>query len=114
MNKDSGAFKMTVVDADDLPAVFQPPGRDAPPSPEQALRELRADLPTPLAVLLEEGTDGLTPREEQAFLERLQSDPNRSLREASRSRAEWRALLTDWLKEEANRFMAAAAQLAQK
>jgi hypothetical protein len=114
MNKESDAFEMTVVDARDLPAAFQPPGRDGAPSPKQALRELRADLPAPLAVLLENGVDGLTPREERAFLERLQSDPHRGLHDTSRSRAEWRALLTDWLKEEANRFMAAAAQLAQE
>lgn len=113
MDKTSDAFEMTVVDVRDLPPVFQPSEQEGAPSPGRALRELRADLPAPLSLLLEDGVDGLTPREEQAFLERLQSDPNRGLHDASRSREEWRALLTDWLKEEANRYMAAAAQLAQ-
>lgn len=96
---------MTVVEVSRLPEKFQPPGREA----ETDLR-----VPAPLAELIREATEGLTGAERGALLSRLRDEKPESLfveGRADATREEWRERLVRWLKEEANRFMAAAASL---
>jgi len=84
----------------------------APQSNRTANPRLR-NCPAPLQNLLDEVADGLTEDELQAFLSRIVADPDKSLRDRSRSRTEWRELLIDWLEEEADQFMAVAAGLRE-
>lgn len=95
---------MTVVEVEDLPERFRPPSRQEPSA---------ARVPAPLAELIEEATGGLTAAERGALLSRLQEEkPDLFAGEMeAASREEWRERLVTWLKEEANRFMAAAASL---
>jgi len=98
-------IEMTVVEASSLPEKFRP----AENTTEETLR-----LPPPLADLIEEATSGLTDAERGAFLSRLREDEAEVLASANgeeASREEWRERLIARLKEEANRFMAAAASL---
>ena len=83
-------------------------------SAEDRLKDVREglsqDLPEPLRNLLEEATGELTRKERDAFLSRIATDPEQTHQDSSRSEKEWRPVLVRWLKEQANRFMAAAAQ----
>jgi hypothetical protein len=105
-------IEMTVMEVESLPEKFRPP----PTSSDST-----AKLPGPLADLIQEATSGLTAAERGAFLDRLRDENpevfseglggNRSPSKESLSEEEWRKKLTHWLKQEANRFMAAAAGL---
>jgi hypothetical protein len=88
-----------IVKTSELPEHFQPPAEDSMPT---------AELPSPLLNLLEAATQDLTREERYAFLTRIQSEREKELREDSRPKEGWRELVIEWLKEEANRFMAAA------
>ena len=88
-----------IVKTSELPEHFQPPAEDT---------QSTAKLPSPLLDLLETATQDLSREERYAFLTRIQSEREIELREDSRPKEEWREILIDWLKEEANRFMAAA------
>lgn len=60
--------------------------------------------------MLEEATEELTEKEREAFLSRNADGQGHSLQNSSLTREEWRSVLVRLLKEQANRFMAAAAQ----
>ena len=100
------------------PARSRPFGAPQPSSPERSAEDrpravrggLSQDLPAPLRNLLEETTGELTRKERDAFLSRIASDPEQTLQDSSRGEKEWRPVLVRWLKEQANRFMAAAVQ----
>lgn len=100
-------IEMTVVEVGDLPERFRPPSRQQPSA------NSAASVPAPLAELIEEATGGLTAAERGALLSRLQEEkPDLFAGEMeAASREEWRERLVTWLKEKANRFMAAAAIL---
>lgn len=104
---------MTVMRAKNLPETFRPPSSST---------QATWPLPGPLADLVQEATAELTAAERGAFLDRLHQENPEIFSEkpvgserpgGSRnlSKEEWREKLTRWLKEEANRFMAAAASL---
>jgi hypothetical protein len=111
-------IEMTVMRVENLPETFRPPSSST---------EATGALPGPLADLIQEATSGLTAAERRAFLDRRHAenpevfyeepddsgDPgdSRGLSKEEWSKEEWRGKLTRWLKEEANRFMAAAAVL---
>lgn len=99
-------IEMTVMKVENLPEKFRPPPSNA---------RSTAKLPTPLADLIREATADLTGAERGAFLQRLRKERPEIFSEGSSglslSREEWREELASWLKEEANRFMAAAASL---
>jgi hypothetical protein len=110
-------IEMEVVQVHSLPEKFRPSPSSRAPATE--------DVPGPLAELIRETTSGLTGPEREVFLRRLreehpglfsgetggdgQEPPERLPEEFSEE--EWREELTRLLKEEANRFMAAAAGL---
>lgn len=71
---------------------------------------LSKKFPDSLQDLLEEATEELTEKEREAFLSRVTDSQGHSLQDSSLADEEWRAVLVRWLKEQANRFMAAAAQ----
>lgn len=108
---------MEVVRVQDLPEKFRPsPSGRAPAT---------GDVPGPLAELIQEATSGLTGPEREVFLRRLREehpwlfsgkngeDSHQLSGEPAEefSEEEWREEFTRLLKEEANRFMAAAAGL---
>ena len=114
-------IEMSVVKVGSLPEKFRPPSSGAPAT---------EDMPGPLAELIREATSGLTGPEREVFLRRLKEEhpglfsgetggdgqePPEGLpeefSEEQFSEEEWREELTRLLKEEANRFMAAAAGL---
>ncbi len=114
--------EMEVVEVQNLPEKFRPSSSGRAPAPE--------DVPGPLAELIREATSGLTGPEREVFLRRLREEhpelfsgksgeerhqpPGGSAEEFTEeelSEEEWREELTRLLKEEANRFMAAAAGL---
>ncbi|WP_251963933.1 hypothetical protein [Salinibacter ruber] len=109
--------KMEVVRVQDLPEKFRPSPSGRAPAAE--------DVPGPLAELIREATSGLTGLEREIFLRRLREEhpglfSGKSGEERHQlsggsteefSEEEWREELTRLLKEEANRFMAAAAGL---
>ncbi|MCS3701847.1 hypothetical protein GGQ20_003190 [Salinibacter ruber] len=123
----AGETEMEVVEVQDLPEKFRPSPSGRAPATE--------DVPGPLAELIREATSGLTGPEREVFLRRLREEhpglfsgksgeerhqpPGRPTEELSEeepseeqfSEEEWREELTRLLKEEANRFMAAAAGL---
>ncbi len=118
----AGETEMEVVEVQDLPEKFRPSPSGRGPVTE--------DVPGPLAELIREATSGLTGPEREVFLRRLREEhpelfsgksgeerhqpPVGSAEELSEeefSEEEWREELTRLLKEEANRFMAAAAGL---
>ncbi len=118
---------MEVMEVQDLPEKFRPSSSGRAPATE--------DVPRPLAELIQEATSGLTGPEREVFLRRLREEypglfsgksgeerhqpPGRPTEELSEEELseeqfpeeEWREELTRLLKEEANRFMAAAAGL---
>ncbi len=117
----AGEIKIEVVGGQDLPEKFRPPSRRAPAT---------EDVPGPLAELIREATSELIDSEPEVFLRRLREehpwlfsgkngeDSHQLLEEPAGkfsreefSEEEWREELTRLLKEEANRFMAAAAGL---
>lgn len=79
----------------------------------QAASPRLRNCPAPLQNLLDDVADGLTEAELRAFLGRIVADPDKSLRDRSRSRTEWRELLISWLEEEADQFMAVAEGLRE-
>ena len=108
---------MEVVEVQDLPEKFRPSPSGRAPATE--------DVPSPIAELIWEATSGLTGPEREVFLRRLREEhpglfsgetggdgqePPEGLPEEF-SEEEWQEELTRLLKEEANRFMAAAAGL---
>ena len=120
-------IEMEVVQVHSLPEKFRPsPSGKAPPT---------GDVPGPLAELIREATSGLTGPEREVFLRRLKEEhpelfsgkngedsqqlseeptgkfSKEEFSEEELSEEEWREELTRLLKEEANRFMAAAAGL---
>ncbi|MCS3632102.1 hypothetical protein GGP55_002715 [Salinibacter ruber] len=118
----AGEIEIEVVRVQDLPEKFRPSPSSMAPATE--------DVPEHLAELIREATSGLTGPEREVFLRRLREEhpglfsgetggdgqePTEGLpEEFSReelSEEEWREELTRLLKEEANRFMAAAAGL---
>ncbi|WP_119843111.1 hypothetical protein [Salinibacter ruber] len=123
----AGETEMEVVEVQDLPEKFRPSPSGRAPATE--------DVPGPLAELIREATSGLTGPEREVFLRRLKEEhpglfsgksgeerhqpPGRPTEELSEEELseeqfpeeEWREELTRLLKEEANRFMAAAAGL---
>ncbi len=118
----AGETEMEVVEVQDLPEKFRPSPSGRAPATE--------DVPGPLAELIREATSGLTGPEREVFLRRLKEEhpglfsgetgddgqePPEGLpeefSEEQFSEEEWREELTRLLKEEANRFMAAAAGL---
>jgi hypothetical protein len=118
----AGGIEMEVMEVQDLPEKFRP----SPPGGAPALE----DVPGPLAELIREATSGLTGPEREVFLRRLREEhpglfsgksgeerhqlsgePAEEFSEEKFSEEEWREELTRLLKEEANRFMAAAAGL---
>ena len=113
---------MEVVEVQDLPKKFRPSPSGRAPATE--------DVPRPLAELIQEATSGLTGPEREVFLRRLREEhpglfsgksgedsqqlskePTGKFSREEFSEEEWRKELTRLLKEEANRFMAAAAGL---
>jgi len=118
---------MRVVEIRDLPERFRPSShqfsrrrsRSSPSTdlerneedrPTSAGEVLGRSLPTSLQDLLEEATGELTEKEQEAFLSRIADNREHSLQDSSLTREEWRSVLVRLLKEQANRFMAAAAQ----
>ncbi len=117
-----GEAEMEVVEVQDLPEKFRPSPSGKAPAPE--------DVSGPIGELIREATSGLTGPEREVFLRRLREehpglfsgkngeDSQQLSKEATGefskedfSEEEWREELTRLLKEEANRFMAAAAGL---
>ena len=117
----AGEIKIEVVGVQDLPEKFRPPSGRAPAT---------EDVPGPLAELIREATSGLSGPEREVFLRRLREEhpglfsgksgedsqqlseePTGKFSREEFSEEEWREELTRLLKEEANRFMAAAAGL---
>ncbi|MCS4051240.1 hypothetical protein [Salinibacter ruber] len=115
-------IEMSVVKVGSLPEKFRPSPSGRAPATE--------DVPEPLAELIWEATSGLTSPEREVFLRRLKEEhpglfsgksgqerhqlPGGSTEELSEkkfSEEKWREELTRLLKEEANRFMSAAAGL---
>ena len=120
-------IEMSVVKVGSLPEKF----RSSPPGGAPATE----DVPGPIAELIRVATSGLTSPEREVFLRRLKEEhpglfsresgedsqqlPGGSTEELSEeelseeqfSEEEWREELTRLLKEESNRFMAAAAGL---
>jgi len=108
---------MTMMRVENLPETFRSPSTSTS-------TEATAKLPGPLADLIQEPTSRLTDAERGAFLGRLRrerpeifsegpvgsEEPSGSegLSKGDLSKEEWREKLTRWLKEEANRFMAAS------
>ncbi|MCS3645412.1 hypothetical protein [Salinibacter ruber] len=123
----AGEIEMEVVEVQDLPEKFRPSPSGRAPATE--------DVPGPIAELIQEATSGLTGPEREVFLRRLREEhpglfsgksgeerhqppggPTEELSEEEFSEEQfpeekWREELTRLLKEEANRFMAAAAGL---
>ncbi|MCS3616500.1 hypothetical protein GGP54_002968 [Salinibacter ruber] len=118
----AGEIEMKVVQVHSLPEKF----RSSPSDRAPATR----DVPGPIGELVQEATSGLTGPEREVFLRRLREEhpglfsgetggdgqePPEGLpeefSEEELSEEEWRKELTRLLKEEANRFMAAAAGL---
>ncbi len=118
----AGEIEMEVVEVQDLPEKFRPSPSGRAPATE--------DVPGPIAELIREATSGLTGPEREVFLRRLKEEhpelfsgksgedsqqllkqPTGGFSEKEFSEEEWRKELTRLLKEEANRFMAAAAGL---
>ncbi len=118
----AGEIEMEVTEVQDLPEKFRPS-----PSGRALATE---DVPEHLAELIREATSGLTGLEREVFLRRLREEhpglfsgksgeerhqppgrPTEELSEEQFAEEEWREELTRLLKEEANRFMAAAAGL---
>ncbi|MCS4193527.1 hypothetical protein GGP50_001748 [Salinibacter ruber] len=118
----AGEIEMEVMEVQDLPEKFRPSPSGRAPATE--------DVPGPLAELIREATSSLTGPEREVFLRRLREEhpelfsrksgeerhqppgrPTEELSEEELSEEEWREELTRLLKEEANRFMAAAAGL---
>lgn len=103
---------MKVTEVCSLPEKFRPSFGGAPST---------EDVPAPIAELIRKGTSGLTGPERRAFLLRLKKKhpglfserTGEEKRQFSEDLAEekWRETLVRLLKEEANRFMAAAASL---
>lgn len=125
------SFDLRVVQTRDLPDRFCPPSRQSSgkrskssswPDPKKNAEDrpssadgdrvgaLIGEFPPPLRNLLKEATGELTKKEREAFLFRVASTQKSSLQDSSFAKEEWRAVLVRWLKEQANRFMAAAAQ----
>ncbi len=123
----AGETEIEVVRVQDLPKKFRPsPSSMAPAT---------GDVPGPIAELIQEATSGLTGPEREVFLRRLREEhpelfsgksgedsqqlskqptgefSEKEFSEEQFSKEEWREELTRLLKEEANRFMAAAAGL---
>ncbi|MCS4184681.1 hypothetical protein [Salinibacter ruber] len=118
----AGEIEIEVTEVQDLPEKFRPS-----PSGRALATE---DVPGPIAELIQEATSGLTGPEREVFLRRLREEhpglfveensedsqqlsgePAEEFSEEQFSEEEWREKLTRLLKEEANRFMAAAAGL---
>ncbi len=113
----AGGIEMEVMEVQDLPEKFRPSPPGGAPATE--------DVPRPLAGLIREATSGLTGPEREVFLRRLKEEhPGLFSRKSGEERhqlsgepagefseEEWREEFTRLLKEEANRFMAAAAGL---
>jgi hypothetical protein len=118
----AGEIEMKVVGVQDLPEKFRPSSSGRAPATE--------DVPGPIAELIREATSGLTGPEREVFLRRLREEhpelfsrkngeerhqppggPTEKFSEEELSEEEWREELTRLLKEEANRFIAAAAGL---
>ncbi len=113
----AGEIEMEVMEVQDLPEKFRPSSSGRAPATE--------DVPGPLAELIREATSGLSGPEREVFLRRLRKEhpglfSGKSGEERHQlsgepaeelSEEEWREELTRLLKEEANRFMAAAAGL---
>ncbi|MCS3666435.1 hypothetical protein GGP77_000640 [Salinibacter ruber] len=128
----AGEIEIEVVGVQDLPEKFRSSPSGRAPATE--------DVPGPIAELIREATSGLTGLEREVFLRRLREEhpglfsgksgeerhqpPGRPTEELSEEELseeelseeqfleeEWREELTRLLKEEANRFMAAAAGL---
>ncbi len=122
-----GEAEMEVTEVQDLPEKFRPSSSGKAPALE--------DASGPIGELIQEATSGLTGPEREVFLRRLREEhpglfsgksgeerhqlsggPTEELSEEEFSEEqfpeeEWREKLTRLLKEEANRFMAAAAGL---
>ncbi|MCS4194362.1 hypothetical protein GGP50_002588 [Salinibacter ruber] len=115
-------IEMSVVKVGSLPEKFRPSPSGRAPATE--------DVPGPIAELIQEATSGLTGPEREVFLRRLKEEHpglfsgksgeerhqpqgglTEELSEEQLPEKEWREELTRLLKEEANRFMAAAAGL---
>jgi hypothetical protein len=118
----AGEIEMEVTEVQDLPEKFRPS-----PSGRALATE---DVPEHLAELIREATSGLTGPEREVFLRRLKEEhpglfsgksgedsqqlskePTGKFSREEFSEEEWRKELTRLLKEQANRFMAAAAGL---
>ncbi len=118
----AGEIEMEVTEVQDLPEKFRPSPSGRAPATE--------DVPGPIAELIREATSELTDSEREVFLRRLREEhpglfveensedsqqlsgePAEEFSEEQFSEEEWREKLTRLLKEEANRFMAAAAGL---
>jgi hypothetical protein len=121
------SFDLKVVKVWDLPDRFRPyssrgsrelngrrqsadlGGRKSPQA-SSGKQGFTQDLPDSFRRLLEKATEELTEKEREAFLSRIVGDRERSISDSSLSHEEYQSLLVRWLKEQANRFMAAAAQ----
>jgi hypothetical protein len=118
----AGEIEMEVTEVQDLPEKFRPSPSGRGPATE--------DVPGPIGELIREATSELTDSEREVFLRRLREEhpglfveensedsqqlsgePAEEFSEEQFSEEEWREKLTRLLKEEANRFMAAAAGL---
>ncbi len=118
----AGETEIEVVRVQDLPEKFRPSPSGRAPATE--------DVPGPIGELIREATSELTDSEREVFLRRLREEhpglfveensedsqqlsgePSEEFSEEQFSEEEWREKLTRLLKEEANRFMAAAAGL---
>ncbi|MCS3675558.1 hypothetical protein GGP66_003005 [Salinibacter ruber] len=124
---EAGKIEMEVVQVHSLPEKFRPSPSGKAPATE--------DVPEHLAELIREATSGLSGPEREVFLRRLREEhpelfsgksgedsqqlskqptgefSEKEFSEEQFSKEEWREELTRLLKEEANRFMAAAAGL---
>ncbi|MCS3613491.1 hypothetical protein [Salinibacter ruber] len=119
---EAGKIEMEVVQVHSLPEKFRPSPSGKAPALE--------DASGPIGELIQEATSGLTGPEREVFLRRLKEEHpglfsgetgddgqeppeglSEEFSEEQFSEEEWREELTRLLKEEANRFMAAAAGL---
>ncbi len=119
---EAGKIEMEVVQVHSLPEKFRPSPSGKAPALE--------DASGPIGELIQEATSGLTGPEREVFLRRLKEEhpglfsgksgeerhqppggPTEEFSEEQFSEEEWLEELTRLLKEEANRFMAAAAGL---
>lgn len=104
-----------VVKTSELPPRFRPPtGRKSYRSAQRQVEARKSALPDPFRDVLGRATEELTDEEEIVLLNRLETGLDADLSDPGCSQKEWKSLVANGLKREANRFMAAAARMQQE